>query len=683
MGLLSRKLTCFYCGTRSEQKQDGTVRQFYCKPCDSINYLDENGEITDPPASDVPRPERFAKPLEPTSLDLTPAKSDLFCGTCLKNQHLYTQNLATYLPAPNDPLYAKRERDLPAYKKELERRYEQVCRNCAPRVQERIRKAGYAAKTDHLRRMMERMRSGATNRPRGPLTVKSIVVWFAGLAWWTSVLLHVGWHVLGALTAPETHEDRLEVYAPHGGACFVQAAMFREVEWECVTELGQKEMRTVMLLGLLSFWWNGNLAAKLAGAGGRLVRIHEHLIFQALLFAVRAASWWYLQSPEQSPLPMDQYKSAHLTMAVIILITAFVSTTIVKLDHTPRVSFTENYEPLHPLPPEGQSRPTTPGRKHNLYNNSNKSSTRAAQPFTTQSPSYLKPFPVNKLAQPIHLPPQPSSYEPPSPTFSTTSTYTSTTATTARRPSTYTTTTNASDDDEEAMDWTPTRPATNLFSLESRSSPPPQPRVQTRSMTAKSPFYGHLPAAPKHAAYRRVNPAQTAPLFRKAPEYKQKDFFGKMMGNQNRDGNTTPVYGGEDEDGAFGMGGMGAGLGGGTGRKGEISLKPPQMRIKEEAGDTGLEGLFNAVFSIRDEPVGVGEEGQGRRGDGDENGGEGGRGGVFGGGAGQMGQGSGAGVGVVGQGEGSSWWVAAAVPFAGLGVFWALEWALDGVGWLS
>ena len=37
----SRYLICFYCGTKSQIKYDGTTRQFGCKSCGSTNYLDE------------------------------------------------------------------------------------------------------------------------------------------------------------------------------------------------------------------------------------------------------------------------------------------------------------------------------------------------------------------------------------------------------------------------------------------------------------------------------------------------------------------------------------------------------------------------------------------------------------------------------------------------------------------
>lgn len=82
------------------------------------------------------------------------------------NQHLLTQTLASYLPAQTDPQYPLFEKNYPRYRKELEERYPPLCRNCEPRVRERLQVTGYAAKTDHLRRMVEQTRKGQTKRLR-------------------------------------------------------------------------------------------------------------------------------------------------------------------------------------------------------------------------------------------------------------------------------------------------------------------------------------------------------------------------------------------------------------------------------------------------------------------------------------------------------------------------------------
>ena len=93
----------------------------------------------------------------------------IFCPTCLKNQHLFTKSLAQYFPDdPSDPEYPQLERNYYRYRKGLEQRYPQVCDECAEKVEHRIRQAGYTAKTDHLRRMMDLSRG---RKPTGRTTV--------------------------------------------------------------------------------------------------------------------------------------------------------------------------------------------------------------------------------------------------------------------------------------------------------------------------------------------------------------------------------------------------------------------------------------------------------------------------------------------------------------------------------
>lgn len=36
-----KNLTCFYCGTKSKQKQEGTIKEWDCKSCCATNYLDK------------------------------------------------------------------------------------------------------------------------------------------------------------------------------------------------------------------------------------------------------------------------------------------------------------------------------------------------------------------------------------------------------------------------------------------------------------------------------------------------------------------------------------------------------------------------------------------------------------------------------------------------------------------
>ncbi|KKY27394.1 hypothetical protein UCDDS831_g00796 [Diplodia seriata] len=493
--LLRRNLTCFYCGAKSELKRSPTIRQFDCKECEATNFLDENGEITDPPVAESAQPARYAHyvPARSPSPNLAAPDHSLFCATCLKNQHLLTQTLAAYLPPPSDPNYKAFERSYPEYRRNLERRYPQVCVDCAPRVRERIEAAGYAAKTDYLKRLLQRPHREMDRRYwTGPMWQSTIVYW-AGWFWWISIVIHFCWSLLGA--------------------------------------------------------------------------------------------------------------GAHMFIACVLFASTIYSSVVVKVDRTPL--FPKKKEEEIPLVEEPLDE--SPQKPNPLYNSARK------QSFQTQSPAYVKPFPINNLAQPLRMP-----EEPPSPTPSASTRYTAFTTEATTRPY---------DDDEDTMEWTPTRPSqTTYYDLRPRNNPIAQRQTQqlqrlvNASKNEPSPFRGTLPPAPIGPAHKLRNPPNQ-PTFKKTPLTKQKDFFSKIMGSTANAAthNASPIKrrgGGSQfyDDAATTAPSM---------AETEIidprfdNMTPQQLqrhRIDMEFGepklhlpppnavDTGLEALFDTVFSIRDEP---------------------------------------------------------------------------------
>ncbi|KAK2072935.1 hypothetical protein P8C59_007254 [Phyllachora maydis] len=165
---------------RTSTRFDGTQRSFECPHCDATNYLDQNGEITDPPVSKTCRestPIRYAA----SRTSLLPSRSNpamssstsaedgsVFCKTCLQNQHLFTASLAQYLPDdPDAPDYAEREKKYYRFRKGLEQLYPQICAECEPKVRARLERAAYTAKTDMLRRMIDRTNANRNVKSKG------------------------------------------------------------------------------------------------------------------------------------------------------------------------------------------------------------------------------------------------------------------------------------------------------------------------------------------------------------------------------------------------------------------------------------------------------------------------------------------------------------------------------------
>ncbi|KAJ2906970.1 hypothetical protein MKZ38_009833 [Zalerion maritima] len=237
-----RYLCCHFCGQKSPYKWDGTLTQFHCTKCDAENYLDKNGEITDPPPSiftsafspnnqssslEPPiryasEPRRSTSPLPGSPSSPLSSSANIFCETCLKNQHMYLSALAQwYSSSDSDPgsdsesphqipsspsqsqvgvgenLLSPTSRHNPRsfyrFKKSLESRYPQVCPSCLPKVDHALSQAGYRAKADHLRRMMDRSRlSRSSTKSRSALDYFDLL----GRSFWIlGLLLQLLWHL--------------------------------------------------------------------------------------------------------------------------------------------------------------------------------------------------------------------------------------------------------------------------------------------------------------------------------------------------------------------------------------------------------------------------------------------------------------------------------------------------------
>ncbi|KAK7735243.1 hypothetical protein SLS53_007633 [Cytospora paraplurivora] len=190
---LNKYLTCFYCNRKSSTRYDGHMRQFECNNCQASNHLNSNGNITDPPVAKTTTESAASQFATHPSPAASQFAETVFCKKCLQNQHLFIASLAQYLPEDeNDPEYKQREKGYHKFYRGLMRRYPQVCAECEPKVRKELDKAAYTAKTDHLRRMLDR---SAETRI---LTTKSTVNYIQTTGkwlWYASLLLQILWHV--------------------------------------------------------------------------------------------------------------------------------------------------------------------------------------------------------------------------------------------------------------------------------------------------------------------------------------------------------------------------------------------------------------------------------------------------------------------------------------------------------
>ncbi|KAE8147285.1 Ima1 N-terminal domain-containing protein [Aspergillus avenaceus] len=459
--LFAKRLTCFYCGCRSAQSEKGSVRRWRCDSCEAINYLDEKGQITDPPAAET-NPDVYgvgasSPPFEST--DFT--GSGLFCAQCVRNQHLFTSALAAYFPPADDPTYVAYEQEYPSFRKNLEERYPQVCAKCEPRVKARIRQTGYEAKSDHLRRMMDRSKAGRAARHARRWNWRSLLVFTGAICYWASIAGQLSWDLWGALADGSPLKSDEPLAQPSIISCVRQSLQNRRVPSPCSVDLSPYAGLS-LIAGILSLWYNPKLRLKVEGRGGRFVGLGEYYQVQLIVMVVRCVFWALLRDPSSSGLQPNLPPTLHTFMFIFVFLAVLLSRRVVQYNTRPLVNWTENTPAATPA----RSREDTPVQ-----------TTAGKQPFTTPSESLQRSvprFPLEKLATPRPAPNEPSIPTPPP--------------------------------EGDDMDWTPSAPSVQHDLTPTVSV---HQREQKSVLDGPLPFYGSLPAAPKPPSWNlRSQPAQ-------------------------------------------------------------------------------------------------------------------------------------------------------------------------------
>ena len=228
------------------------------------------------------------------------------------------------MPPPDAPDYAEYVKAESEYRQGLEERYPQVCKRCEPKVQERIQAAGYAAKTDHLRRMMDRTRgSGIQYRDA---SWEAPLITLGGVGWFLSLAGQILWDGLSLFDSTEEgHGLRDAQTLTSGSVCLQQVARGSGTISDC-TELLYSAAGLTLILGFLSSWWNPMLKETLSRKGSRAVGTAEFYQLQGLFLTVRCVIWWYLPSFAST---VQMKKAAHLSLLVLATIVSTRSANMV------------------------------------------------------------------------------------------------------------------------------------------------------------------------------------------------------------------------------------------------------------------------------------------------------------------------------------------------------------------
>ncbi|CAJ2511248.1 Uu.00g068730.m01.CDS01 [Anthostomella pinea] len=521
--LRSRKfLRCFYCGRRSNLRFEGQ-KSFDCSSCDATNWLDENGEITDPPASTssierthvqyaVPRASAVRSPSPPVPSSGLGANDSIFCATCLRNQHMLTSSLAQF-EFPDDPTnaeYAARERKYFALRRDLEQRYPQMCAECEPKVEKRIHEASYTAQTDHLRRMMDRTRSERKEvRKRGILDVVDLA---GKWSWYIGFALQFVWQVTVLYTLV------MEQYATSEDESRI-AAMLKTLRWINVDELPytHRLMQWAINLGMCSFPWNPRFKQTIRGFTAHILGFRQWYTYQLLILLIRLVCLSIAQYSKARGLPPTTQLGAQLVIALLMVHIFRVAGKSIRTDTTPLFRLKEKAQgpqqrsptrPVHkdpndlgsilddilhaPSKPHGQNESALPlgTHPHGNYSTNRVQHKTYGSGVVSDSPgSALETLQISGPTQFQRQEPQITHYE-------------------------------------EEMDWSPSASQHRAFSsYNPYKVKNTNPRFSDTPIEPKSgPIWYKVPPAPTNPAQRLRNPPMR-PIIRESPKEKKENFF--------------------------------------------------------------------------------------------------------------------------------------------------------------
>ncbi|KAG5914015.1 hypothetical protein E4U42_000730 [Claviceps africana] len=562
-GAKSKYLTCFYCGKKSGLKFDGTIRDFLCLHCDATNFLDQNGEITDPPvATDRESTAvHYAAPQPSASSQL----DDTFCQTCLKNQHLFTKSLAQYLPDdPADPDYPELERNYYRYRRNLERRYPQVCSDCAERVEARIRKAGYTAKTDHLRRMMNLGRERKT-RTRTKLD------WVHALGktlWRGGFVLQALWHFVMITHALQVSDNGMYDPDDQSMAAKVLLSLKRATE---SLPAADTLMQWSIWTGVLAAWWNPHFVQVNRGFTRHLLGFTQWYSLQGLALFFRFVFRGIDVRGGQAARSGTTRLGAHVGMASIMTVLYMLAGRSIRIDTTPLFA-TYDARPLVPRDAKSPRQRKQEDSKtfSELFNDALESANA-----TPRKPGDVVP-----------MPPSPQSLPSPYKTIRPASSSLRMGDMGARLTETPSKGRQQQLQYDEEMDWSPITPQHGTLANNYPSTPSSarfgrfdvQTPSQPRSM---NPFRLRVPAAPIEPARRLRNPPWPPAAKQEAPETGKAMFTRK--GHQTFPSQTSIGSTGSEADG-------------------NVEFKQPSFFAPQRDHDTSsLADLLSQSFSLGQE----------------------------------------------------------------------------------
>jgi hypothetical protein len=194
----------------------------------------------------------------------------------------------------------------------LEKRYPQVCEDCLPRVVERLKQRSYTAKTDHLRRLLDKTRQNVVpgNTRKTWLDVFDIL---GQISWILGVFGQVLWNFVGIsghlvrrfldmstsnLLSSEPLIDPDSDIALSPLASWMQALLdILDLDGNSIWSTGYYgiTLRNLaewsLLLSFISIWWNPKFKEGYRGYHRHIKGFQDWYKYQFLLLITRVAFW--------------------------------------------------------------------------------------------------------------------------------------------------------------------------------------------------------------------------------------------------------------------------------------------------------------------------------------------------------------------------------------------------------
>lgn len=187
----------------------------------------------------------------------------------------------------------------------------------------RIRQTGYEAKSDHLRRVIDRSKAGRAARHSRTWNWRSLLVFAGAVGYWTSIAGQLYWDVWSALATEELGYPGTLSGSPTALAWVQRIAQNRFAPGSRAVDVAPYA-RLSLVAGILTLWYNPKLRLKVEGRGGRFVGLGEYYKVQLIVMVVRCAFWAMLKDPASSGLEPALPPALHLFMILFTVLVCLV-----------------------------------------------------------------------------------------------------------------------------------------------------------------------------------------------------------------------------------------------------------------------------------------------------------------------------------------------------------------------